>query len=101
MMRRLTEKRAIMVRMDASRCRILKRTLMNAVTNPAHARDAREPRRYPGIPAIDDRDGGHRGAERKRAVHGQIGKSSTRKERNTPSATRRRRAEFDGPENAI
>ena len=37
MIRRLTENSAIMVRIEASRCRILKRWLRTAVTSPAQA----------------------------------------------------------------
>ena len=75
MIRRLIEKSAIMVRIEASRCRMRKRTLTKAVTKPASApATMRQSRREPRIPAGDDADRRHRGAERERAVDRQVGK---------------------------
>ena len=73
MIRRLIENSAIIVRIDASRWRMPKRTLRKAVTRPgAGAGDHRGEGRDPGIDAADDGNGGNRRAERERAVDGEV-----------------------------
>ena len=89
MMRRLIENSAIMVRMLASRCRILKRTLSMAVTRPASApaTTAHPVARYGSRPPTI-------ALAATAAPSGKLpstvrsGKLRTRNDRNTPSATR-------------
>ncbi len=75
MTRRLTENSAIIVRIEASRLRILKRTFSIAVTRPAQRRPTIATQgRQPGIDAGDDQHRRDGSAERKGAVDRQVRK---------------------------
>jgi hypothetical protein len=80
--------------MEASRSMIFSRTLSQPVMRPATRPPAWRQRGQPGVGARGNQRGADGAAQRKAAVHRQVGKAQQRNEISTPSATRRRSGRF-------
>ena len=88
MMRRLIEYSAIIIRMLASRSMILRLTLSQPVISRRRRAAVAPAMVHPGVGAAGDQNRGDGAAQRKAAIHREVGKRSRPERNGTPRATR-------------